>query len=91
MREGYRRNSETFNQIYQKKIRPIINKKYPGADFRPNYHDDDGYNKYEDLVNLFDPPECICIEERINEMEEHLNLLLEEDLFCNTPLQYSEI
>ena len=80
MREGFRRNSERLKKIKEKKIRPIIKKKYPGADFKPNYHDDDGYNKYEDLVNLFDPPKCISIEERINEMEEHLNLLLEEDL-----------
>ena len=59
----------------EKKIRPIINKKYPGADFRPKCQDDDGYTKYEDLVNLFDPPECISIEDRIIEMEDHLNTL----------------
>ena len=80
MREGYRWNSKRLKQIYQEKIGPIINKKYPGADFKPTY-DDDGINKYEDLVNLFDPPECLSIEDRISEMEEHLNLLLEEDLF----------
>ena len=69
-----------LNKITEKKPRPIIKKKYPGADFKPNYPDDDGYCKYEDLVYLYDPPECISIEERINEMEEHLNLLPEEDL-----------
>ena len=70
-----------LNKSTEKKIRPIINKKYPGADFRPKVNDDDGYNKYEDLVNLFDPPVNLSIDDRINEMEEHLNMLLEEDLF----------
>ena len=60
-------------------MRPIINKKYPGANFRPSY-DDDGINKYEDLVNLFDPPENLALEERISEMEEHLNSILEKEL-----------
>ena len=69
-----------LNKSTEKKIRPVINKKYPGANFKPKY-DDDGINKYEDLVNLFDPPEYSTIEDRISEMEEHLNMLLEEDLF----------
>ena len=69
-----------LNKSTGRKLRPVINKKYPGADFKPNY-EDDGINKYENLVNLFDPPICISIEDRISEMEDHLNLLLEEDLF----------
>ena len=64
----------------ERKMRPIINKKYPGANFKPSY-DDDGINKYEDLVNLFDPPENVTLEQRISEMEEHLNSILDEELF----------
>ena len=60
-------------------MRQIINKKYPGANFKPSY--DDGINKYEDLVNLCDPPENVTLEERISEMEEHLNSILDEELF----------
>ena len=61
-------------------MRPIINKKYPGANFKQSY-DDDGINKYEDLVNLFEPPENITLEERISEMEDHLNSILDEESF----------
>ena len=63
----------------ERKVRPIINKKYPGAQFKSD--DDDGLNKYEDIVNLFDPPEDYTLEERISEMEEHLNSVLDEELF----------
>ena len=64
-----------LTKITEKKIRPIINKKYPGADFskKNQYHDD--YN----LAELYDPPDCMSIEDRITEMEEHLNLLLDEE------------
>ena len=61
-------------------MRPIIHKKYQGANFRQSY-DDDGINKYEHLVNLFDPPENVTLEERISEMKEHLNSILDEELF----------
>ena len=61
-------------------MRPIINKKYPSANFKPSYNDD-GINKSEDLVNLFDQPENVTLEERISEMEEHLNSILDEELF----------
>ena len=63
-----------LTKITEKKIRPII-KKYPGADFlkKTQYHDD--YN----LAELYDPPDCMSIEDRITEMEEHLNSLLNEE------------
>ena len=63
----------------ERKVRPIINKKYPGANFMSSY--DDGLNKYEDIVNLFDPPENVTLAERISEMEEYLNSILDEELF----------
>ena len=44
-------------------------------------YDDDGMNKYEDLVTLFEPPENVTLEERISEMEEHLNSISDEELF----------
>ena len=63
-----------LNKITEKKIRPIINKKYPGADFskKTQYHND-----YK-LAELYDPPDCMSIEDRITEMEENLNSLLNE-------------
>ena len=36
---------------------------------------DDGYN----LAELYDPPDCMSLEDRITEMEEHLNTLLDEE------------
>ena len=62
-----------LNKSIEKKTRPIINKKYPG--FKPKSNDD-GLSSYKDLVNLFDPPEEYTLEERISEMEEHLNSIL---------------
>ena len=64
-----------LTKITEKKIRPIINKKYPGADFIKKNNIHDGFN----LAELYDPPECMSIEDRITEMEEHLNTLLEEE------------
>ena len=51
----------------EKKIRPIINKKYPGADFGLKKQIDDGYN----LAELYDPPTSLSLEDRITEVEEH--------------------
>ena len=52
-----------LDKSVKRKVRPIINKKYPGAKFKSD--DDDGLNKYKDIVNLFDPPEEYTLEERI--------------------------
>ena len=64
-----------LTKVTERKVRPIINKKYPGADFSSKTQFDDGYN----FNNLFDPPEDISIEDRIAEMEEHLRILIEEE------------
>ena len=65
-----------LTKITEKKLRPIINKKYPGADFKRKNQFDDGFN----LAELYDPPE-MSIEERISDMEEHLATLIEEECF----------
>ena len=66
-----------LNKSIEKKPRPIINKKYPGA---KNKQMNDGLSFYEDMVNLYDPPNEYTLEERINEMEDHLKSLLDEAL-----------
>ena len=53
-----------LHKSVERKVRPIINKKYPGANFKSN--GDDSFNKYEDIVNPFDPPEDYTLEERIS-------------------------
>ena len=68
-----------LHKSVERKVKPIINKKYPGAKFKPD--DDDGLNKYEDIVNLFDPPEEYTLEEKITKMEEHFNSILNDELF----------
>ena len=67
-----------LRKFTERKVRPIINKKYPAANFKSSH--DDGLNKYEDIVNLFDPPIEFTLEERIPEMEEHLNSIPTEEL-----------
>ena len=64
-----------LTKVTEKKIRPIINKKYPGADFSKKNQFHDGYN----LAELYDPPEYMSLEDRIKEMEEHLSTLLDEE------------
>ena len=66
-----------LNKSVEKKLRPIINKKYPGAEVK---HHNDGLSYYEDMRNLYDPPDEHTIEERISEMEEHHNSILDEEL-----------
>ena len=66
-----------LNKSGKKKMKLIINKKYPGAKVKRN---NDGLSYYEDMINLYDPPNDYTIEERIMEMEEHLNSLLDDDL-----------
>ena len=56
-------------------MRPIINKKYPGAKVHSN---NEAIPFYEDLRNLYDPPDEYTIEERIKEMELHLDSLINE-------------
>ena len=68
-----------LHKSVERKVRPIINKKYPRANFKSN--DDDGFNKYEDIVNLFNPTEDYTLEERISEREEHLNSVIDKELF----------
>ena len=64
-----------LTKVTEKKIRPIINKKYPGADFQKKNQFHDGYN----LAELYDPPEYMSLDDRIKEMEEHLNMLIDEE------------
>ena len=64
-----------LTKVTERKVRPIINKKYPGADFSRKNQFEDGYN----FAELFDPPEYMSLEDRIAEMEEHLRLLIEEE------------
>ena len=64
-----------LNKSVGKKIKPIINKKYPDAKVQRN---NDGLFYYEDLRNLYDPPDEYTIEERIKEMEEHLVSLVND-------------
>ena len=59
-----------------KKVRPITNKKYPGASFRP---DEPKINFYQDLINLHDPPNEYTLKERIIEMEDFLYSILDEE------------
>ena len=66
-----------LTKITEKKVRPIINKKYPGADFSRKNQFDDGFN----LAELYDPPEYMSLEDRIAEMEEHLRILTEEECY----------
>ena len=68
-----------LHKSVERKVRPIINKKYPGANFKCK--NDDCLNKYEDIVNLFDPHEDYTLEGRISEIEEHLNSVLDKELF----------
>ena len=66
-----------ITKITEKKVRPIIKKKYPGADFSRKNQFDDGYN----LAELYDPPDYMSLEDRIAEMEEHLSILIEEEYY----------
>ena len=58
-----------LNKSVKKKMRPVINKKYPGATFSPR---ENHRNYYQDMSNLYDPPNEYTIEERIIEMEDYL-------------------
>ena len=66
-----------LNKSVERKMRPFIKKKYPGAKVQRN---NDSSSYYEDMRNLYDPPFDYTIEERIMEMEEHLNSLVDDDL-----------
>ena len=67
-----------LTKVTERKMRPIINKKYPGADFkRKNQFDDDGFN----LAELYGPPDNLSLDDRIAEMEEHLAILIEEEYY----------
>ena len=57
-------------------MKPIINKKYPGASPKNN---NQNINFYQDMRNLFDPTDEYTIEERIIEMEEYLYSITEND------------
>ena len=62
-----------LNKSIERKVRPIINKKYPGARAHRNI---EVILFYEDLRNLYDPPDEYTIEEGMKEMEDHLDSLL---------------
>ena len=67
---------KVLTKTIERKVRPIINKKYPGADFPIKDQFDDGFN----LAELYDPPDNMSLDDRIAEMEEHLTILIKEEL-----------
>ena len=59
-------------------MRPIINQKYPGVerDLMQNK-----ITHYQDLRNLFEPPDDYTLEERIQEMEDYLYSMIDEEFY----------
>ena len=68
---------KNLNKSVTKKERAIINNIYPGASFSPN---EPKRNFYEDLRNLYDPPDNYTIEERIMAIEDFFYSIIDEHI-----------
>ena len=54
-----------LNKSIEKKVRTVIKKKYPGSTFNWSVNNQ---NFYQDIINLYEPPDEYTTEERIMEM-----------------------
>ena len=67
---------EDLGKSSTREVRPIINKKYPSVerDIRQNER-----TYYQDMRNLFVPPDEYTLEERIQKMEDYLYSIIDDE------------